>query len=109
MAGLVPAIHVPGPGSKQGVDHRDEPGDDDPVEALFCTAASFAEPGSRGARPGMTPSRGLHHLNASEHYTLGGRTTADGNLLGSPSVAKIEIGERNMEVRRLPSLIMGTA
>jgi hypothetical protein len=29
MAGLVPAIHVPGSGSKKGVDHRDEPGDDD--------------------------------------------------------------------------------
>jgi hypothetical protein len=29
MAGLVPAIHVPGSRSKGGVDHRDEPGDDD--------------------------------------------------------------------------------
>jgi hypothetical protein len=28
MAGLVPAIHVPRSGSKKGVDHRDEPGDD---------------------------------------------------------------------------------
>ena len=28
MAGLVPAIHVPC-ASRKGVDHRDEPGDDD--------------------------------------------------------------------------------
>jgi hypothetical protein len=28
MAGLVPAIHVPGSGQK-GVDHRDKPGDDE--------------------------------------------------------------------------------
>jgi hypothetical protein len=29
MAGLVPAIHVPGSRSKKDVDHRDKPGDDD--------------------------------------------------------------------------------
>ena len=29
IAGLVPAIHVPRPGSREAVGHRDEPGDDD--------------------------------------------------------------------------------
>jgi hypothetical protein len=42
VAGLVPAIHGPRSGAKKGVDHRDEPGDDEAVR-LWATLHSHAE------------------------------------------------------------------
>ena len=50
MAGLVeapPAIHVPGRGSKKGVDHRDEPGDDDERDRGIVLLPTGPTPPSR--------------------------------------------------------------